>query len=336
MRRQRSNQADAPGQDAFLDVVANLVGILIILVIIVAAHTKSVILAEEAEPAGGDDATKLNVASAQAAAQRVEVGLAELQQNIARQQFEIAYRNAERDQIQKVVLLAEQELVQRREQMSEEQKARLDLEQQIAAAKNELGSIQVALATSIKPPPTAIPHLPTPMAKTVFSTETHFRLLGGRLVYVPLTEMIERLQADAPSKVHRLQNAPRIEESLPIVQGFGGRYVLRRTDTDVATKFGPARQSRIELEKIWLEDAEPNLGEPLKQSLQAGSQFRARLAGLDRERSVITVWVYPDSFEEFRTLKGELYKAGFLTAARPLPTGVPVGGSPDGSRSSAE
>lgn len=335
MRRTRSPQAEAPGQDSFLDVVANLVGILIILVMVVAAHAKSVILADDAPEADGGAAT-VDVASAVAAAQRVEAGIAELQQQIGRQQFEIAYRNAERDQIQKVVLLAEQQLAERRTQMSQEQRARLDLEQQIMAASHQLGSVQMALETSVKPPPTAIPHLPTPMAKTVFSAETHFRLLGGRLAYVPFNEMIERLQAEAPGKVHRLKNAPRIEETLPIVQGFGGRYILRRTDVEVATKFGPVRQSPVELEKIWLVDAEPNLGEPLAQALASGSQFRARLSGLDRERNVITVWVYPDSFDEFRALKRELFKAGFLAAARPLPMGHPVGGSPDGSRSAAE
>jgi hypothetical protein len=188
--------------------------------------------------------------------------------------------------------------------MSDEDKARLELEQQIQAAQSELARVQLSLDTNLKSPPTAIPHLPTPMAQTVFTREEHFRLLGGRLVYVPFSEMVERMQADAPSKVHRLKNVPRIEEVLP--------------------------------ERLWLVEADQNLGEPLESALAAGSQFRARLTGLDRERTVITVWVYPDSFAEFRTLKGELFKAGFLTAARPLPDGVPIGGAPDGSRSSAE
>lgn len=336
MRRGSAVQAEAPGQDSFLDVVCNLVGIMIVLVMVVAAHAKSAIIAEESAKGAVQDARPIDVAGAEAAAARVETGIAELQQRIQRQQFEIAYRNAERDQIQKVVLLSEEQLAKRQEQMSDEQKARLALEQQILSAQGELAKTQLALDTNVKSPPAAIPHLPTPMAKTVFASEVHFRLLSGRLVYVPFSEMVERMQADAPSKVHRLKNAPRIEETLPVVQGFAGRYLLRRADAEVATKFGPTRQSLVELERLWLEDAEPNLGEPLTEALRSGSQFRSRLAGLDRERTVITVWVYPDSFEEFRTLKTDLFKAGFLTAARPLPAGHPIGGAPDGSRSAAE
>lgn len=336
MRRGSAVPIEAPGQDSFLDVVCNLVGIMIVLVMVVAAHAKSAIIAEKSSPAASAAAPTIDVAAAEAAARRVEVGLAELQQKIERQQLEIAYRNAERQQIQKLVLLTEEQLDKRREQMSDEQKARLDLEQQIAAAKTNLGNVNAALKSSVKPPPASIPHLPTPMAETVFTKECHFRLLAGKLVYVPLTEMVERLQSDAPNKVHRLKNAPRIEETLPIIQGFGGKYILRRAEVDLMTKFGPARQSSVELEKIWLIDAEENLGEPLQEALQGGSQFRARLAGLDPQRSVITVWVYPDSFEEFRMLKAELYKAGFLTAARPLPSGHPIGGAPDGTRSAAQ
>ncbi len=43
--------------------------------------------------------------------------------------------------------------------------------------------------------------------------------------------------------------------------------------------------------------------------------------------TVVTVWVYPDSFGEFRKLKSALYREGFLAAARPLPpifSSVPV------------
>jgi hypothetical protein len=235
-----------------------------------------------------------------------------------------------------VVLLAEGQLAKRRDEMSDEERARIDLTQQIAATQSELSQMKLALGASVAAPPQVIEHLPTPMAKTVLTEEIHFRLLAGRLAYVPYTEMVARLQADAPNRVHRLRDVPRIEETLPVVQGFGGRYILRRTEEDLQTKVGPARRSIVELERIWFVDAEDNLGEPFEQALLAGSQFRARLTGLDPQRTVITIWVYPDSFDQFRRLKEQLFKSGFLTAARPMPSGLPIGGAPDGSRSAAE
>ncbi len=56
----------------------------------------------------------------------------------------------------------------------------------------------------------------------------------------------------------------------------------------------------------------------------------------DPDRTTVTVWVYPDSFNQFRTLKAELFRRRFLTAGRPLPEGHPIGGSPDGSRSASQ
>ena len=41
-RRAKAISADAPGQDSFLDVVANLVGIFLILIIIVGSQAKSI------------------------------------------------------------------------------------------------------------------------------------------------------------------------------------------------------------------------------------------------------------------------------------------------------
>ena len=79
-----------------------------------------------------------------------------------------------------------------------------------------------------------------------------------------------------------------------------------------------------------------DLGELVKTALQPNSQFQARLGIEDPQNTTITVWVYPDSFEQFHSLKSQLYKQGFLTAARPMPAGRLMGGSPRGTRSAAE
>ena len=119
--------------------------------------------------------------------------------------------------------------------------------------------------------------------------------------------------------------------------GFGARYILRRGRRRRCRRGSAWPRSRsVELEKIYFVDAEPNLGEPLAEALQPGSEFRSRLASHKPQQTTVTIWVYPDSFDQFRALKAELFKLGYLTAGRPLPDGHPIGGSPDGSRSSAE
>ena len=284
----------------------------------IAEETNSAHPKDETGPAPPD------LAAAQAAAADVERNMAELEGKIQRQALEVSFRQEERDQIQTIVALAEQELAKNREAMTAEERAEYDLNQDLIQSKGELERLGQSLTTIAKPSKTVLQHLPTPMAKTVFGHEMHFRLLGGRLAYVPMNEMTDALQKDAPSKVQKLRSQQRIEESLPVRDGFGARYSLRREGNQVA------------FEEIYLIDAEENLGEPAEQALQPNSLFRSRLNGRDPKRTTVTVWVYPDSFEHFRKLKAELFKLGFLTAARPLPFGIPIAASPEGNRSTAE
>jgi hypothetical protein len=67
-----------------------------------------------------------------------------------------------------------------------------------------------------------------------------------------------------------------------------------------------------------------------------GSLLDIELAGRTPDRTTITVWVYPDSFAEFRRLKEHLYQRGFATAARPLPTDRPIAAGPKGTKSIAQ
>jgi hypothetical protein len=338
VRRKAEDHLEAPGKDSFLDVVANVVAILIILVMVVGSQAKqaaiSAITARQAATTGS--AADKEAEAAESAAQSIEHGVQELQSKINRENLEIAFRQQERDKYQILVNIAEQRLGEHRGQLSSEERARYDLQQQLDGSKKELTRLETAKASLDKPRAQVLEHLPTPMARTVFGTELHFRLQGGRLAYVPWDEMLERLKEDARNHVQKLRDAPRIELSLPVVCGFGARYVLRRTELHIKTSAGTATQGAVELEKMYFVDAEPNLGQPVAQALQPGSELRSRLAAFKPQNTTVTIWVYPDGFDDFRTIKAELFKQGYLTAARPLPEGHPIGGSPDGTRSAAE
>jgi hypothetical protein len=313
-----------PGQDSFLDVAANLVGILIILVMVVGAHAKNTfIVGELPPPPAGATAPKEDVTKAEAAAADVERNMGELEGKIQRQALEVGFRQEERNQIQTIVALAEQELAKSRDAMTEEDRAQYDLAQDLLQSKGELERLGQSLTSVVKPSKTVLQHLPTPMAKTVFGHEIHFRLLGNRLAYVPFDEMTQAFQKDS-SKWEKLRQQSVVEGSLPVIEGFCARYILRREGT----------VGRLEL--IYFEDAEADLGEPFESVLQPNSQFRRRMAGLDPKRTTVTIWVYPDSFDQFRQLKTELFKLGFLTAARVHNFGDPIGASPNGNRSTAE
>jgi hypothetical protein len=339
VRRKAESQVDAPGQDSFLDVVCNLVGILIVLVMLIAAQAKrGMIAAATADPSSMADTSpaEAEAKAAEGAAAAIEMSVQELQAKINRENLEVALREQERDQYQILVTVAEQRMAEYRNQLSDDEKSRYDLEQQLVSSKNELSVLSTAKAAAIKPKPHVLEHLPTPMARTVFGTEVHFRLLDHRLAYVPWDEMLERLKNDARNHLSKLRDAPRVELSLPEIAGWGARYILRRAEVEVETRVGTARHSGVELEYVYLVPTEPNLGQPIGQALAPGSEFRGRISTLKPQSTTVTIWVYPDSFDDFRALKAELFKLGFLTAARPMPMSEPIAGSPSGSRSSAE
>ncbi len=92
----------------------------------------------------------------------------------------------------------------------------------------------------------------------------------------------------------------------------------------------------FELDRFEIDTTPENLGETLEQALASGGALRGEMSSRVPAETVVTVWVYPDSFGEFRKLKSALYREGFLAAARPLPPDILIGASPRGSRSAAQ
>ncbi|HZN34700.1 MAG TPA: hypothetical protein VFB80_12820 [Pirellulaceae bacterium] len=340
MSRSRAEQFEAPGKDSFLDVVANVVAILIILVIVVGSQASKAAVQKEtarlAAQASGGGAGQAEAGSVASEAKALESGIQDLQSTIDRQKLEVAFRRAERDRVQLLVAAAERRLAEHREQLSAAEKERYDLDAELIASRGELTSLAQAEARPGKPPRIVLQHLPTPMAKTVFGDEVHFRLQGHRLAYLPWDEMMAQLKADAPNQVHKLRSQPRVEVSLPPISGFGARYALKVATQEMQTRLGVATQSQVVLDRIFFVDAEPNLGQPAAEAFAPTSEFRSRLAGHKPQATTITIWVYSDSFDDYRALKAELFKLGYLCAARPMPDGHPIGAAPDGTRSSAE
>ncbi|MFP6693385.1 MAG: hypothetical protein VB875_10230, partial [Pirellulales bacterium] len=127
---------------------------------------------------------------------------------------------------------------------------------------------------------------------------------------------------------------PEVTEIVGPREGFRIRYTLEKRSIYDAVNDRGGYEIRA---KYW--EAIPvtgQLGEPVEAAFAPHSKFRRILSGINARDDTITVWTYPDSFDEFRRLKKELYSLGFAVAGRPLPEGVPIAGSPSGSRSAAQ
>jgi hypothetical protein len=329
------HEVDAPGQDSFLDVVANLVGILIILVMIVGTRAKNAIQQAEHAP---ESIPLVDVESPKNAAVAVRQELETMLERTQQQAIEIAYRRNERDRILTFIAAAENAMEKETNKLSDDQRKAHEVEIQLAAARREQADLKMAreAVERTEAPVTIVKHRPTPLAKTVFGKEVHFRLQAGRIVYLPIDELAEMFKAEAKEKTWKLKQSPQITETVGPYRGFQLRYTLKRATYNMESRAGVVVQERVELDHFVLVPVQDDLGETLDQALRPDSDMRSVLAGFDPNQATVTVWVYPDSFEPFRVLKEELYKLGYLTASRPMPEGQPITGSPQGTRSAVE
>jgi len=340
MLRRNRPQDDLPGHDSFLDIVANIVGILIILVLVVGVRVKNapVTLAiGEAVDETPQQVAELERHAAAESALRRDVLAAHEEIRRLVQQAE-AYAAA-RNTLATMVAAAEAEIDARRAKLGDEARRQFDLKRRLAELQVELAAVeqQRAQIETAREAPVVIEHRPTPISRTVDGDEAHFQLLGGRIAWVPLMRLVEELKARAKRQTHRLQFDSEFTETIGPVDGFRLRYTLVRKQItpEMAVELGYGGYV-VSLARFDLLPLSGELGEPVGEALAAGSEFRRRLAGLRPGRTTVTVWVYPDSFEAFRRVRDDLYRLGFSVAARPLVEGDLIGGSPEGTKSAAQ
>ena len=336
MRRSRAQPMEMAGQDSFLDIVANIVGILIILVMVVGVRAGSAPV--EAPPAAiASQPRELTGLASENSS--LEYDVHRLHQQSSRVKQEIARRSHERDQLATYVAAVREELDKRRAALDGESRQQYDLRREFDQARSELDRIrrEAQAARAVQPETVMIQSLPTPLSKTVHGKEAHFQLRAGHLAFIPLEPLLEEFRATARHKVWKLKDRAQMTETVGPIGGFRLRYELGRFDVPFEAQVETGRGgSVVELVEWELLPVSAQLGEPVETALAPRSQFRTVLDTLDPRATTITIWTYPDSFAEFRRLKAELHALGYPTASRPLPEGQSIGGSPEGTRSAAQ
>ncbi|MHB8902677.1 MAG: hypothetical protein ACYC6Y_28290 [Thermoguttaceae bacterium] len=335
------SQSESPpvGHDSFLDILSNIVGILIILVMVTGLRVKN--YAPRAQGADEDPAIatmKSELAAAQQAAGNRRLELIELNRQID----EIERLAGAKDQ-QRMVLATAAEAIrrkvdERRKHLDSPSQAQFDLARRVADSQQRLAQLESAKTQieSSRPEAIELKALPTPLARSVRGKEAHFQLQGRRITSIPLDQLLEEFRQDARNKASQLLSMPELTEVVGPYGGFRLRYTLerRQVSSELAMATGVGGQY-AQLRKWTLIPTSGTLGDPVDEALQEGSRFRQQIVALPRE-TTITIWTYGDSFEDFRRIKEALFELGYQTAGRPLPDGIPIGGSPEGTLSAAE
>jgi len=328
-------QEEAVNADSFLDIVASVVSVMIIMVMATGLKIKNTpveaLPTSEVARAGGDLAQK------QHEEQTLLGDVKKISTEIEEVQIQALKRERERDVLALAVTGLDQQIRGAR-QAAQEPPPDSQLTAKVIDARGRLEILNRRRQAIEKSPSQSvqIESFTTPLGRTVDGREVHFQLSHGRIAYVPLNELVEKASADLRRKVHKLSERPELTDTVPPEQGFRLTYTvtLRPPTTDEIQESGN-RRPRIQ-DRVVLTPVADNLGETLDEAFRPGSQFRQALADRRAKDATITLWTYPDSFDDFRQVKKELYRLGFPVAARPLSDGVPISGSSSGSKSTAE
>jgi hypothetical protein len=337
-----------PGQDSFIDVVCNMVGILIVLVMIVGVKAS----AGDSEAAVPTTPASLHTSKSPAAStidelRATEHAAIEAEQEIVKSVGKIkdlavqsALVEARRQQLAEVKEAVDKEIAERRAKLDEKGQHQFDVQREIAAAEIKLHQLtkeQVSLLSQ-KADVQQIECVPTPLAKTVTGEEIHARLRHGQLAVVPADELFAEVgRRGADHLRNGLRDRNGAEDVFGPIDGFRMRLSIERFDAPPPSESPlpePARPTLV-MQGVFLPTSD-DLGQPVEQALLPDSPFMRALRAKRNAAPAVTIWVYPDSYNELRSLKRAMWEAGVPMAVRPLADGQPIIFSTAGTKSAAQ
>jgi hypothetical protein len=351
MIRRRRRVREIPFSfDSFLDIVANIVGIIIrlILVVWVGARSYSSIqsVVRPGSPAAVSEEQQEPEDPLQQELARHRRDLAEAQQRLLDQLRQL-------QQVQETQTLAESELAGlvaqaqalEKEQSSLERAAREGHGSASAAALSlaELRRRGQKLTEEIRaleqaPPPKKVLRYRTPVSRPVQSEELLFECRNGRVTFVDIAGLLVEVREKLQDKGKLLKSQWQVLDTTEPVGAFRLRYTLERErgvlESVVADGAPEGNASfRYGLSEWVVEPVALARGETESAALGENSEFRRIVDGLDPQQQVVTFWVYPDSFPLYRRLRDFLYDRDVVVAGRPLPESNPIGFSRHGTAS---
>ena len=349
-------QREETSQDSFLDVVANVVGVLIILVMLVgmqasrhvfhAQHRQAVDSTPSETVAVADSQAQQDLEQMQAELQRAMLAARDSQRSIlelATQVSRISHEAQAYDR-QRVELamhrsVMQEEIERRRQLLDSEHQQEFDVQQELLQSQIKLEALtqeQLALASAPEEVE-EIECLPTPLAKEVDVPSIHLRLRKGLVSVVPVEALQEELRSHTHEIIRRLQLNSKVVETVGPIEGYRARavFIKRARRLLGGPTVGQREENVLETYTEFLPNAD-DIGQNVEQALLPGSALLEFLHSHRRDSPPVDVWLYTDSFNEFRTLKKSLWEMGFSVAIRPMQLSDTIGASPYGTKSAAQ
>ncbi|MEN0111061.1 MAG: hypothetical protein AAF805_10085 [Planctomycetota bacterium] len=338
MRRAAEPTDDLPGGDSLLDVIANIVGILVLLVVVVAVRAGAAVTTPVAEadatPAEALAAIESEASDATLRARVAARDASELRRQALTSAAEAERRDALRREKALYAATLRAELAEARDGLSDNDRRSLDAQNAIAQSQRrleELAREQIALAAN-EPPPEAVTVVvePTPIVEGRAERTVSFRLQGGRLAYVPVDELqIELAKAVDRPAITDPSQITLTEETVGPVQGF-----VADAEIAWAIRSGGGRVAlRSQIVRLVLRELTPQGGETPEQAFAPGGYVSSQLRLNDPEEVVVRIMVYEDSFADMPGVESKFRERGYRIAKSLKSDGELLGFSHNGYRS---
>ncbi len=197
--------------------------------------------------------------------------------------------------------------------------------------KNELAAIE-----RVPQPKSKALMARSAVAKPTDGTEYHFQVRDDRVAFIDLDRLVEMVKTDARLRLRGGNARGRIAATVGPVGPFSLRYELGRALPMGLSEEGNVRETSYNLLGWEIVADSGSYGDTFESSRSNSSNYGRAIRQLTPGRDTITMWIYPNGFPLYRKLRDDLHARGFLVAARPLPEGTSIRGSPSGSVSAGQ
>ncbi len=333
IRRRRKVREIEFSFDSFLDVVANVVGIILRLILVAWVGARSYKAVVPSAPA---TLTKEEIAELPDPQDPLAPELERQRRELAEAQSHLLEQLKEWQKLRKDSTLTAEELTRLTarvqevdaERQSVESKSRqnaqairttgLSLEELRQRSQRVVAEIE---ALRKAPPSKQTLRYRTPVSHPLQSEELLFECRNGRISFIDYGKFMAEIE-NVLRDGDKLRGTNHYSNVTEPVGPFRMRY-----EVEVDTVNSKAALS-WEIEPVAFVR-----GETVEQALAPGSEFRRVIDSIEPASTAVTLCVYPDSFPLYRKLRDFMHERDIVVAGRPLPEGASIAASRHGTAS---
>lgn len=341
-RRHRDEHTNDDGvQDSFLDIIANIVGILILLVIVVGIRAAMQPQIDgESDPTAGDRSAVPVLTQSMIDEQRKQLVRTELrtQETAAKAQElarEVDERDLDRIDLATYIATVEYQLEQQKAKLSQAEAERLEVRSALAETDfqwQQLMLQKVSLGNQAAPTENLL-HTPTPIVRGRIKESLHLRLENGRVAIVPLDRLEKLTENRGLGGVQRDLRRQDGVARLGPVDGFELFFV-------VITGMSPPGPQGMRRPIVFpAGEIRPGAGfvdYPIERALDASSPISDALESVSPNDTAVTLWIYPDTAGRYRTIQDGVRRRGFAVDLRLLEQDTHIAFGPNGRDTTAQ